>query len=46
MNHFAFLLRPVDSVSQPCKNGSPRVSTVEVVILECKIDDYGKIFTG
>jgi len=30
----------------PCKNGASRFSTVEVVSLECKIDDYGKIFTG
>jgi hypothetical protein len=27
------------------KNGASRVSTVEVISSECKIDDYGKIFT-
>ncbi len=30
----------------PCKNGSLRVSTVEVISLECKIDYYGNIFAG
>jgi hypothetical protein len=27
------------------KNKTSRVSTVEVVSLECTMDDYGKIFT-
>ena len=27
-----------------CKNGPSRASTVEVIGLECKIDDYGKIY--
>ena len=30
--------------TQPCKNGSLRLSTVEVISLECTISYYGKIF--
>jgi len=30
----------------PCKIGSSRVSTVEVISLECTIGHYGEIFAG
>jgi hypothetical protein len=29
--------------TRSCKNGPSRASTVEVISLECTIDDYGKI---
>ena len=37
--------RPTSDVALP-KIRSLRVSTVEVVSLECTIDDYGKVFAG
>jgi len=39
-------LRRDEFQTLPCKNGASRVSTVEVISLECTIDDYGKIFAG
>ena len=43
--------QPVVSLSNlfqtlPCKNGSSRMSTVEVISLECTIGHYGKVFAG